>query len=145
MRDIKFTQSEHTEIRQGIRRVAVREGLSEAQAREDFQKEIAHGAASSLNPAAKKKKIRRAMYEKSHPVRAAFEKQFNEKRVWLEKHIPGLLKVETHPDFEENGIEISFRVKNEQELKTFLERLSEHAQIFDELLQMLRCENVRVV
>lgn len=96
------------------------------------------------NPSAAKKKILLALRENSEPVKAEYKKQFEEKCHVLCKKIPGLARIETHPDFEENWIEISFRVKNEQELNIFLEKLSQHAQEFDALLRFLRCDGFEV-
>lgn len=145
--DFTFTQSEKMEIALALKRVALRENISVNVAREKFENETRamKQELSADNPSAAKKKILLALRENSEPVKAAYKKQFEEKCGALRKKIPGLAKIETHPDFEKNWIEISFRVKNEWELKVFLEKLSERAQEFDALLRFLRGEEYEAI
>ncbi len=143
---LKFTQSEQNKIDTALKRIAVRENVSVEDAREKFEDTL-RAIKDELpvdNPSAAKKKILQALREKSEPVKASYKKQFEEKCSALRKKIPGLSRIETHPDFEENWIEISFRVKNEKELKIFLEKLLEYAKEFDALLQFLRCDGFEV-
>lgn len=142
MDTLRFTQSEKQEIKQRLKQIAFKDGFHEHDAQNLLEAFLREVNASSLNPETKKKRVRRMLHEKSHPVRAAFDKQFDVKCRRLKKDVPGLVQIETHPDFEENFIVLHFRVKEQKEWKLFLEKLLERAQEFDALLRFLRCEDV---
>lgn len=141
---LRFTQSEKQEIKQRLKQIAFKDGFHEHDAQNLLEAFLREVNASSLNPETKKKRVRRMLHEKSHPVRAAFDKQFNERCMRLKKDVPGLVQIETHPDFEENFIVLHFRVERQDGWELFLEKLLEHVQDVDALLCFLRCEQFEV-
>lgn len=137
--NISFTKSEQSEIRRHLEMIAYREQISFAQASQQVVRETNPLVSNALSPGEKKEAIRRHLFKKANPVRAFAEELFAQKTRQLERAIPGI-RIRCSPDFEENWVEILFKVKNEEDFMRLLSGLKRHAIEFDDLLRLIRCE-----
>lgn len=137
--NISFTKSEQMEIQKHLEMIAYREQISFTQASQQVVRETNSIVSTALSPWEKKKAVRRHLFKKANPVRAFTEELFAQKTRQLERAIPGI-RIGCSPDFEENWVEISFKVRGNADLTKLLSGLQEHAGLCDELLQLVRCE-----